>query len=93
MPSNAGAHGDEAHTKQHTIYVNTNEMVVNTDTLSFADVVALAFGAVPPGDDTLFTVLFHHAHQKPLAEGKLVPGQRVTIKDRTSFDVTRIDRP
>ena len=93
MPNNAKAPGDAAQTKQHTIYVNTHETVVFTDSLSFADVVTLAFGSVPTGDDVLFTVLFHHAHQKPLAEGKLVAGQRVTIKNRTSFDVTRTDRP
>ena len=93
MPSDAKPHGDAAHAQQFTIYVNTHEKVVNTDSLSFADVLALAFGAVPPGDDVLFTVLFHHAHQKPLAEGKLVAGQRVTIKNRTSFDVSRTDRP
>jgi len=78
-------------TKMYKIFVNTREKEVTTDTLTFEDVVKLAFGTVPTGDGVLITVLYHHADQHP-AEGTLLPGQTVKIKNNTSFDVTQTNR-
>ncbi len=82
---------EKKHEKVFKIFVNTREKEVTTDTLTFEDVVKLAFGTVPTGDDILITVLFHHADQHP-ADGTLLPGQIVKIKNNTSFDVTQTNR-
>jgi Multiubiquitin len=77
--------------KEFKIFVNTREKEVKTDTLSFDDVVKLAFGSIPTGDGAMATVIFHDADQKP-ADGSLVQGQSVKIKNGTSFDVTPTNR-
>jgi hypothetical protein len=82
---------EKKHEKVYKIFVNTREKDVTTDTLTFEDVVKLAFGTVPTGDGILITVLFHHADQHP-ADGSLLPGQTVKIKNNTSFDVTQTNR-
>jgi multiubiquitin len=92
MPTQAAAeHGHEQHTKEFKIYVNTREKTVTSEVLSYEDVVKLAFGVVPTGDGVIVTVVFHHAHQHP-AEGTLVAGQSVRIKNKTSFDVEQTNR-
>jgi len=73
------------------IFVNTREKTVEAEALSFDDVAKLAFGNVPSGDGVLITVLYHHADQHP-ADGALLSGQTVKIKNNTSFDVTQTNR-
>lgn len=63
------------------------ERTVDTDTLSFEEVVALAFDPVPTGPCVLITVAFRHAAQRP-AEGTLTADTSVRIKNRTVFSVT-----
>lgn len=82
---------EKEHQKVFKIFVNTREKEVITDTLTFEEVVKLAFGTVPTGDGILITVLFHHADQHP-ADGTLLPKQTVKIKNNTSFDVTQTNR-
>ena len=81
----------QQHEKQFKIYVNTREKIVTSDTLSYEEVVNLAFGAVPSGDGVVVTVVFHHADQHP-AEGTLLPGKTVKIKNNTRFDVEQTNR-
>ncbi len=84
-------HEEKKHEKVYKIFVNTREKEVTKDTLTFEEVVMLAFGTVPSGDGILITVLFHHADQHP-DDGTLQPGQSVKIKNHTSFDVTQTNR-
>ena len=84
-------HEEKEHEKVYKIFVNTREKEVRVNTLTFEEVVRLAFGSVPSGDGVLITVLFHHADQHP-SEGTLLPGQIVKIKNNTSFDVTQTNR-
>jgi hypothetical protein len=85
------ANDKTGHEKTFKIFVNTREKTVTKDTLTFDEVVTLAFGNVPTGDGVLITVLFHHADQHP-ADGTLLTGKSVHVKNNTSFDVTQTNR-
>jgi hypothetical protein len=84
-----GGGKDKVH--EFKIFVNTREKIVISDTLTYDQVVKLAFDNPPSGDGIIITVLFHHADQKP-PEGSLLPEQSVKIKNNTSFDVTATNR-
>jgi len=73
---------ERAH-KKYRVYVNGTEKTVETNQLSYDDVVVLAFPERTPG--TIYSVTFEKA-KKP-HEGDLVEGQSVEIKDGTEFDV------
>ncbi|MFE1199519.1 multiubiquitin domain-containing protein [Streptomyces viridiviolaceus] len=77
--------------RTYKIVVNGQERTVSTDTLSFEELVSLAFDPVPTGPNVLITVSFRHADQKP-AEGTLTAGTSVQIKNRTVFNVTATDK-
>ncbi|MFI0234567.1 multiubiquitin domain-containing protein [Streptomyces sp. NPDC017086] len=77
--------------RTYKIVVNGQERTVSTDTVSFEEVVSLAFDPVPTGPFVLITVSFRHADQKP-AEGTLTAGTNVQIKNRTVFSVTATDK-
>ncbi|WP_328708863.1 multiubiquitin domain-containing protein [Microbispora hainanensis] len=77
--------------REYKIVVNTRPRVVTQETLSFEDVLALAFDPVPAGENWEFTVSYRHAHQHPQA-GTLLPGQAVRIKNGTVFDATATDK-
>lgn len=70
--------------EKFTIIVNTRKKTVDTETVSYEQVVALAFVPVPP--NTMFTVTYRGAAHR--AEGALQPGESVEIKDGTIFNVT-----
>lgn len=77
--------------KEYTIIVNGREKTVTEKKLSFADVVALAFGPDAGGPNIVFTVMYRRGeNQKP--KGSLVEGETVTIKNDMIFDVTRTDK-
>lgn len=74
-----------AHT-EYAIVINGELAVVPHQTVSFTEVVAIAY-PVPPSPQTVFTVSYEHA-EGPRHEGLLVEGQTVTVKkDGTTFDV------
>ena len=83
--------GRDDRKKDFAIVVNARHKTVDKKTLTFDDVVRLAFPDPASGQDVLFTVVFHHADQKP-ADGTLVAGQTVEVRDGTSFDVTKTNR-
>ncbi|MFC1421296.1 multiubiquitin domain-containing protein [Streptacidiphilus cavernicola] len=76
---------------EYKIFVNTRERTVHEDELSFEHVVRLAYDPVPQGPGVTFTVGYRHAAQHP-AEGTLVAGQSVKVKNRTVFNVTQTDK-
>jgi Multiubiquitin len=74
-----------AHT-EYAIVINGELAVVPHQTVSFTEVVAIAY-PVPPSPQTVFTVCYEHA-EGPRHEGLLVDGQAVKVqKDGTTFDV------
>lgn len=77
--------------KQFTIFVNGRKKVVNTDVLSFDQVVALAFENPPTGPNILFTITFRKGDDKK-SEGTLVQGETVKVKDGMIFNVTATDK-
>jgi len=67
------------------IVVNGREKVVAGKTISYADLVVLAFGSVDP--NTIYTVTFKHGPpSKP--EGKMVQGDVVKLQCGMNFNVT-----
>lgn len=81
---------ERGHEKEFKITVNGRDKVVTDQTLTFEQVVALAFD-MPANDTTVFTVTYRHAHQQPAA-GTLVAGQTVKIKNGTIFNVTATNK-
>jgi hypothetical protein len=75
-------HGDH-HVKQYKIVVNGVPGTTEKEVLSFDDVVEIAFPTRDP--NTIYSVSFEKA--KEPKEGELLPGQSVTIKENTEFDV------
>jgi hypothetical protein len=85
--STAAATGvaDEKHTREIRIIVNGEPKIVESEIVSYEQVVRLAYPA-PPSPDTLFTVTFRNA-QEP-REGSLAPGGTVEVRQGgTIFNV------
>lgn len=70
--------------KKYTIVVNGEPAEVDSDIVTYAQVVTIAYPTGQPG--TEYTVTFDRAKQP--REGDLLPGGSVEIKDGTEFDVT-----
>ena len=78
--------------KEVTIYVNGRKKdVAKNSSLSFAQLVELAFDPVPAGPNFMFTITYTKGEgSKP--EGTLVEGSSVKIKDGMVFNVTATDK-
>ncbi len=76
---------EHGHKGEITIIVNGREKKITKDTLSFEEVVALAFDN--PSPDVMYTVSYRDADQEP-KNGTLVAGQTVKVKNGTIFNVT-----
>ncbi len=76
---------------RYKIVVNGRERTVETDRLSFEEVLQFAFDPVPSGPNTVFTMTYRHAAQRP-DEGTLIAGQSVKIQNGTVFNVTATDK-
>ena len=76
--------GDMSHTHENevNIVVNGRPKKVPGPSISFEQVVALAFNPVPA--NAFFTVTWSHGNQG----GSLTPGNRVPIQNGMKFDVT-----
>jgi hypothetical protein len=75
-------------TKQdlYAIIVNAVEHSIETEIISYEQVVSLAY-PTPPTPDTVFTVTYRKA-KEPNHEGSLAPGQSVEVKKKgTIFNV------
>lgn len=69
-------------THEFNIIVNGRPKKVPGPTISFEEVVALAFNPVPP--NAFFTVTWSHGNDG----GSLTPGKRVDVQNGMKFDVT-----
>jgi hypothetical protein len=77
--------------KVFTIIVNGRKKEVPTKTLSFNQIVALAFSPVPVGPNVMFTITYRKGPDKN-PEGTLTEGATVKIKDGMIFDVTETNK-
>jgi len=77
--------------KVYTIIVNGRKKEVSTKTLTFNQVVALAFNPVPSGPTVQFSVTFRKGPKKN-HEGTMTEGETVRIKDGMIFDVTETNK-
>ena len=86
MAEPTSAVADEAADHKHfVIIVNGEQKTVESRSVSYEEVVKLAY-PTPPSPDTRFTVTYRKA-EKP-HEGSLAPGQSVEVKkDGTIFNV------
>lgn len=74
------------HTK-YTIIVNGQEMKDVKQTLTFVDVLNLAFPAPRPIPDSDYSITFKNAASSP-RKGQLNVGGTVEVRNGTMFDVT-----
>ena len=76
----------QARGAEYAIVINGALAVVPHETVSYDEVVYIAY-PVPPAPDTTYTVTFHDA-KEPRREGILVAGSTVQVrKEGTHFDV------
>jgi len=77
--------------KTYRVYINGQEKLVATGTMTFEEIVALAFPNPPTGQNILFTVGYEDGpHVNPM--GSLMPGGKIKIKDGMIFNVTPTDK-
>ena len=74
----------------HTIniIVNARPKKVPGPTVSFSQLVGLAFDPVPPPDQAFFTITYRHGNKT----GTLAEGQTVEAQNGEIFDVVRTNR-
>jgi hypothetical protein len=73
------------------IVVNGRKKTVPSKTLTFDEVVGLAFDQAPTGPNVLFTVTFRRGEgHKP--EGTLVQGETLKVKEGMIVNITATDR-
>ncbi|MNL56351.1 hypothetical protein D3C87_1798400 [compost metagenome] len=73
------------------IIVNAREKVWNASDISFEQVVVLAFGSYNNNPDVGYTVTYSRGWN-PKAEGTMVKGSVVRVKNKMIFDVTATDK-
>jgi len=74
-----------------TVVVNGRQKVVSKETLTFMEVVQLAFDSPPTGPNILFTITFRRGQgEKP--EGTLIEGDTLKVKDGMIINVTATDK-
>ena len=77
--------------KTLTIIVNGRQRQVESDELSFDELVNLAFDDPARGPQIVFTITFRGAGGR-IPEGELDEGQRLKVRDGTIINVTRTDQ-
>jgi hypothetical protein len=77
--------------KTYTIYVNGQAKTVTTKTVTYEQIVKLAFPNPVTGPNIIYTVGYEDGpHKNP--SGSLMPGGKVYVKDGMIFDVTPTDK-
>lgn len=77
--------------KAYTIYVNGQKKVIATKTVTFDEIVKLAYPTPPTGDNILYTISYEDG---PPAnpQGSLKEGGKVKVKNGMIFNVTATDK-
>lgn len=79
------------HKKEYKIIVNAREKIWKKRKISFDEVVILAFGAISPNPNVVYTVTYKKGHgNKP--EGTMDRGEEVKVKKGMIFNVTQTDK-
>lgn len=87
--SNTNSNQAPGQNKTSTIIVNGRLREVTGKTVSYEDIVKLAFPDEPSNQDIDFTVAYANPHGK---DGTLVAGQGVHVKEGVVFNVTKTNR-
>jgi len=84
-------HSDPPEKKEITIIVNGQKKVVTTKTVTFDEIVKLAFPTPPTGANILYTISYEDG---PPAnpQGSLKEGGTVKVKNGMIFNVTATDK-
>ena len=72
------------------IIVNTRPKTVESEYLTYEEVVRLAFDPPPSGPDTVITVNYRHSPRG--SKGSLVQGQQTKVADGMIFNVRVTDQ-
>ena len=73
------------------IFINGRSTTIAAPTLSYADLLDLAYEGTPPrGEGTVATVTYHRGRLN--ASGTLISGQSVRVKSGMMFNVVVADR-
>jgi hypothetical protein len=83
--------GEGRNGNELVVIVNGRPKKVETEVLTFEEVLHLAFDDPQSGPNVIFTITYRNA-KSPKHEGSLLDGQTVEIKDGTIFNVTRTDK-
>lgn len=74
-----------------TLIVNGRQKHWTEKTITFEQVVVLAFGTFDPNPDKVYTVTYDNGpHENP--EGSMVKGQNVFVKNKMVFNATATDK-
>ena len=84
-------HSGPAQPRKFTIIVNGQKKVVTTRTVTFDEIVKLAFPNPPSGANILYTVSYEDGPRKN-PQGSLKEGQSVKVKNGMIFNVTATDK-
>ena len=77
--------------KRYSIIVNGRQRQVESEELTFDDLVDLALEDPARGPQIVFTITFRDASGR-VTEGMLDEGQRLKVRDGTVINVTRTDQ-
>jgi hypothetical protein len=84
-------HSGPAQPRRFTIVVNGQKKVVTTRTVTFDEIVKLAFPTPPAGANILYTVSYEYGPREN-PQGSLKEGQSVKVKNEMIFNVTATDK-
>lgn len=82
---------EKEHSKEITIVVNGRNKTWNDKTISFRQVIELAFGKCDDNGRTAYTVVYKNGEGKK-PEGSMVAGETIHVKDKMIFNVTATNR-
>jgi hypothetical protein len=91
LRENERFHSVPAQPRKYTIVVNGQQKTVTTKTVSFDEIVKLAFPTPPPGTNILYTVSYEDGPRKN-PQGSMKEGQSVKVKNWMIFNVTATDK-
>ena len=84
-------HSAPAQAHEVAIIVNGQQKRVKSKSLTFSELVALAFDPIPQGPNILFTITYEDG-PRANREGTLMPGGTVKVKECMIFNVTATDK-
>lgn len=89
--SNHGKSDAPGQNKEVTLIVNAKPKVWTGKSITFQEVVVLAFGVVDNTGSAAYTVSYKKGEDKK-PEGVMTEGDSVHVKDQMIFNVTRTDK-